>query len=339
MAEEEEEYTEMPAKQKVAILMIALGQETTAEVMKYLTDIEIEMIAQSIAEMDVVTTEQEDEVLEEFEQMLLTGKYVSQGGMDFARGALEKAMGPRKAQALLDRVSSTTSSGFYMLRNVDPNQIIPFISKEHPQTISLILSQLDSAQAAGVLNGLAEEMQADVAYRIAQMDNISPEVLRELEATLADELQAILTGQITEIGGPKAVAEILNSTGRSTEKAVLERLDAQDPELAEEVRNQMFVFDDIANLTDREIQMILREVDTKDLAIALKGGSEELQERIFGNVSERVGTMIKEEMQFSGPVRMSDVEDVQLRIVQTVRQLEEAGQVTIVRGESTDTFV
>ena len=339
MAEEEEEYTEMPAKQKVAILMIALGQETTAEVMKYLSDIEIEMIAQSIAEMDVVTTEQEDEVLEEFEQMLLTGKYVSQGGMDFARGALEKAMGPRKAQALLDRVSSTTSSGFYMLRNVDPNQIIPFISKEHPQTISLILSQLDSAQAAGVLNGLAEEMQADVAYRIAQMDNISPEVLRELEATLADELQAILTGQITEIGGPKAVAEILNSTGRSTEKAVLERLDAQDPELAEEVRNQMFVFDDIANLTDREIQMILREVDTKDLAIALKGGSEELQERIFGNVSERVGTMIKEEMQFSGPVRMSDVEDVQLRIVQTVRQLEEAGQVTIVRGESTDTFV
>ena len=289
--------------------------------------------------MEVVTTEQEDDVLEEFEAMLLAGKYVSQGGMDFARGALEKALGPRKAQSLLDRVSSTTTSGFYMLRNVDPNQIIPFISKEHPQTISLIMSQLDSNQAAGVLNGLPEEMQADVAYRIAQMDNISPEVLRELEEALANELEAILSGQITEIGGPKTVAEILNSTGRSTEKAVLERLDAQDPELAEEVRNQMFVFDDIANLTDREIQLILREVDSKDLAVALKGGSEELQERIFGNVSDRVGTMIKEEMQFSGPVRMSDVEEVQLRVVQTVRQLEEAGQVTIVRGDSTDTFV
>ena len=289
--------------------------------------------------MEVVTTEQEDDVLEEFEAMLLAGKYVSQGGMDFARGALEKALGPRKAQSLLDRVSSTTTSGFYMLRNVDPNQIIPFISKEHPQTISLIMSQLDSNQAAGVLNGLPEEMQADVAYRIAQMDNISPEVLRELEDSLANELEAILSGQITEIGGPKTVAEILNSTGRSTEKAVLERLDAQDPELAEEVRNQMFVFDDIANLTDREIQLILREVDSKDLAVALKGGSEELQERIFGNVSDRVGTMIKEEMQFSGPVRMSDVEEVQLRVVQTVRQLEEAGQVTIVRGDSTDTFV
>ncbi len=335
----EEENDEMPARQKTAILMIALGQDTTAEVMKYLSDVEVEAIAQSISELDVVTTEQEDEVLEEFEQLLLAGKYVSQGGIDFARGALEKALGPRKAQALLDRVNSTTSSGFYMLRNVDPNQIVPFISKEHPQTISLILSQLDATQAAGVLTGLPEELQSDVAFRIAQMDNIQPQVLRELEESLANELQAILSGQITEIGGPKAVAEILNRTGRSTEKAVLERLDAQDPELAEEVRNQMFVFDDIANLTDREIQMILWEVDTKDLAVALKGGADELQDRIFGNVSERVGTMIKEEIQFSGPVRMSDVEEVQLRVVQTVRQLEEAGQVTIVRGDSNDVFV
>ncbi|HAA77254.1 TPA: flagellar motor switch protein FliG [Candidatus Latescibacteria bacterium] len=336
---EEDDGEELSAGIKVAILMISLGQETTAEVMKYLTEIEIERIAQNIAELEVVTTEQEDEVLEEFEQMLIAGQYVSQGGMDFARGALEKAMGPRKAQALLDRVSSTTTSGFYMLRNVDPNQIIPFISKEHPQTIALILSQLESTQAAGVVNGLTEELQADVAYRIATMDSISPQVLRELEDSLAENLQTILSGQVTEIGGPKAVAEILNSTGRSTEKAVLERLDAQDPELAEDVRNQMFVFDDIANLTDREIQLILREVDSKDLSTALKGANDEMKDRIFGNVSERVGTMMKEEMDFSGPVRMSDVEEVQLRIVQTVRQLEEAGQITIVRGDSNDQFV
>ena len=339
MAEEEDVGDEVAARTKVAILMIALGQETTAEVMKYLSDMEIEQIAQSIAELDVVTTEQEDDDLEEFEQLLIAGKYVSQGGMDFARGALEKALGPRKAQGLLDRVTSTTSSGFYMLRNVDPNQIIPFISKEHPQTIALILSQLEPSQSAGVVNGLPEELQADVSFRIAQMENISPQVLRELEETLATELQAILAGQVTEIGGPKAVAEILNRTGRSTEKSVLERLDAQDPELAEEVRNQMFVFDDIAKLTDREIQMILREVDSKDLAVALKGSSEEMQDRILGNMSERVGTMLREEMEFSGPVRMSDVEDVQLRVVQTVRQLEEAGQVTIVRGETSDVFV
>ena len=335
----EEEVVEVAARTKVAILMIALGQDTTAEVMKYLSEIEVETIAQSITELDVVTTEQEDDVLEEFEQLLIAGKYVSQGGLDFARGALEKALGPRKAQGLLDRVSSATSSGFYMLRNVDPNQIIPFISKEHPQTVALILSQLESAQAAGVLNGLSEEMQADVAFRVARMENISPQTLRELEDSLAQDLQALLSGQVTEIGGPKAVAEILNRTGRSTEKSVLERLDAQDPELAEEVRNQMFVFDDIAKLTDREIQMVLREVDTKDLGVALKGASEEMQDRIFTNMSERVGTMLKEKMEFSGPVRMSDVEEVQLRVVQTVRQLEEAGQVTIVRGDSNDSFV
>lgn len=335
----EEAEAEIAASTKVAVLMIALGQEATAEVMKYLNDVEIEGIAESIAGLDVVTTEQEDEVLEEFEQLLLAGKYVSQGGMDFARGALEKALGPRKAQALLDRVTSTTSSGFYLLRNVDPNQIVPYIGKEHPQTISLILSQLEPTQAAGVMNGLSEELQADVSFRIARMETISPQVLRELEDALATDLQAILTGQITEIGGPKAVAEILNRTGRSTEKAVLERLDAQDPELAEEVRNQMFVFDDIAKLTDREIQMILREVDSKDLSVALKGGSDELKDRIFANVSERVGTMIKEEMDFSGPVRMSDVEEVQLRVVQVVRQLEEAGQVTIIRGDSDDAFM
>jgi flagellar motor switch protein FliG len=337
--EEEKDEEVLAAKEKVAILMIALGQEATAEVMKYLNDMEVEQIAEAIAGLDVVTTEQEDEILEEFEQLLIAGKYVSQGGLDFARGALEKALGPRKAQGLLDRVTSTTTSGFYMLRNIDPNQIIPFLAKEHPQTIAIILSQLESNQAAGVLNGLSEEMQADVSFRIATMDNISPQVLRELEESLANDLQAILQGQITEIGGPGAVAEILNRTGRSTEKAVLERLDAQDPELAEEVRNQMFVFDDIAKLTDREIQMILREVDSKDLAVALKGGSDEMKERIFGNMSERVGTMIQEEMEFSGPVRMSDVEEVQLRVVQVVRQLEEAGQVTIVRGDTSDSFV
>jgi flagellar motor switch protein FliG len=337
--EEAESAEELGARARVAILMIALGQETTAEVMKYMNDYEIEEIAQSISELEIVTTEQEDQVLEEFEQLFLAGKYVSQGGMDFARGALERAIGPRRAGELLDRVNSTARSGFYMLKNVDPNQIIPFICKEHPQTIALILSQLDSNQAAGVLNGLREEVQADVAFRIAGMDNISPQVLRELEASLAGELDNILSGQVTEIGGPKAVAEILNRTGRSTEKAVLERLDAQDPELAEGVRNQMFTFDDIANLTDREIQLILREVDSKDLAVALRGAGVEMQNRIFANVSDRVGQMMKEEMDFSSPVRMSDIEEVQIRVVQTVRQLEEVGQISIVRGDVHDQYV
>jgi flagellar motor switch protein FliG len=335
----EDVIDEMDARARVAVLMIALGQDTTAEVMKYMTDYEIQDIAQAISELDVITTEQEDEVLAEFEQLLTAGKFVSMGGRDFARGALEQAFGQRRAQGMLDRLGSSGKSGFQMLRHVDAGQIIPFVSKEHPQTIALILSQLDPAQAAGVLNGLSESKQADVAFRIAQMEHISPQVIRDLEENLATDLQAILSGQVTDIGGPKIVAEILNRVGRSTERAVLERLDANDPELAEHIRNQMFVFDDIAQLTDREIQMLLREVDTKDLAIALKGAAEDLRERILTNMSERVGAMLREEMAFLGPVRMSDVEEMQLRVVQTVRQLEEAGQITVVRGDGSEVLL
>jgi flagellar motor switch protein FliG len=325
--------------QKVAILMVALGEDTTAEIMKYLGDAEIESISQAISETDVVTTEQEDEVLEEFEQLLVAGKYVSQGGLDFARGALEKALGPRKSQEVLDRVTSTTRSGFYVLRNVEPSQIIPFISKEHPQTIALILTQLDPQQAAGILSGLSLEMQSEVAYRVAKIGNISPQTLRDLEESLTLDLEAIISGQVAEIGGPKAVAEILNQSGHSTEKAIIESIDAIDPELAEEVRKQMFVFEDLVNLTDRDIQLILREVDQNVLSLALRGATDELKDRIFGNLSQRVATMLKEEMEFQGPARMSEIEEKQIEVIQTVKKLEEGGLLTIVRGDSNDVFI
>jgi flagellar motor switch protein FliG len=325
--------------QKVAILMVALGEDTTAEIMKYLGDAEIESISQAISETDVVTTEQEDEVLEEFEQLLVAGKYVSQGGLDFARGALEKALGPRKSQEVLDRVTSTTRSGFYVLRNVEPSQIIPFISKEHPQTIALILTQLDPQQAAGILSSLSLEMQSEVAYRVAKIGNISPQTLRDLEESLTLDLEAIISGQVAEIGGPKAVAEILNQSGHSTEKAIIESIDAIDPELAEEVRKQMFVFEDLVNLTDRDIQLILREVDQNILSLALRGATDELKDRIFGNLSQRVATMLKEEMEFQGPARMSEIEEKQIEVIQTVKKLEEGGLLTIVRGDSNDVFI
>lgn len=333
------EEEELSPQQKVAILMVALGEDTTAEIMKYLSEPEVESISQAISETDVVTTEQEDEVLEEFEQLLIAGKYVSQGGLDFARGALEKALGPRKSQEVLDRVTSTTSSGFYVLRNVEPSQIIPFISKEHPQTIALILTQLDPQQAAGILSGLPLETQSDIAYRIANIGNISPQILRDLEESLTLDLEAIISGQVAEIGGPKTVAEILNQSGRSTEKAVIESIDAIDPELAEEVRKQMFVFEDLINLTDRDIQLILREVDQNVLSLALRGASDELQDRIFGNLSQRVATMLKEEMEFQGPARMSEIEEKQIEVIQTVKKLEEGGLLTIVRGDSNDVFI
>ncbi|MDP6777769.1 MAG: flagellar motor switch protein FliG [Candidatus Latescibacteria bacterium] len=330
-AERDAGSSECPAR--VAVVMIAMGQEATAGVMKYLSDLEIERIAQAISALDVVTTEHEDEVLEEFEQLLMAGKYLSQGGIDFARGALEKALGPRKAEQLLARVTGTATEGFSLLRNIDAKHLVPFLAKEHPQTIALILSQLGPEQAATVLAELPKALQADVSFRIASMENIPPQVLRELEEGLADELHALLAGQIAEVGGPRALAEILNQADRATEEAVLTRLDAQSCELAEAVRSEMVRFDDIADLPDREIQMLLREVETKDLAVALKGASEELKSRILSNMSERVGGMIVEEMEQVGPLPKPEVERMQTGILRKLRELEEQGQITVVRGE------
>lgn len=327
------------ASARVAILLLGLGSDLSGDVMRYLNDMEIESIAQAISELDIVTPTQRDEVSEGFRSRILSGDVLLRGGTEFARTTLEKALGPRKMNQVLDRVKSTTTGGFNMLRDVDPHQILPFLSKEHPQTIALILTQLDTAQAAGVLSGLPSELQADVAYRIATIDSLPTKSLRNLEESLEYELQALLSGMITEIGGPRSVAEVLTRAGRATEEAVLERLGEQEPELVEEIRNQSFTFDDIARLTDREIQMVLREADTKDMAVALKGASRECAERIFANYSDDTGKMVKDEMEFSGPVRMSDVEAVQLRIVQIVRRLEKEGQTYVVRGEPGEEFV
>ncbi len=329
---------ELSARQKSAILMVALGEEAAGEIMKYLADFEIEDLTHVITELKSLPNDIQDRVLEEFEQHLLAGEWVNQGGVDFARAALERAVGPRRAQEILDRVTTNTSSGFYMLKNVAPEQIAPFISNEHPQTIALILSQLEPNQAAGILSQLSESVQAEVAYRIATLDNITPSVLKQIEESLEINLKDILGGH-KDVGGPKVVADMLNLTGSSVEKSVLDKLDAQDPEVAESVRNMMFVFDDLYMLTDREIQVILREVEQKDLVIALKTASEEVKNKILDNMSERVRSFVEEEMDFLGPMRLSEVEQVQLRVVQKVRQLEEQGQVTIVRGAAEDTFV
>ena len=343
MAEEadlaaEDDEPEIPTLQKVGIVMVALGEEVSGEVMKHLGDYEIEEITQAIAALKNISVEIIDRVIEEFEQHLMAGEWIAQGGMDFARAALERAVGPRRAQEIMDRVGSKVSSGFYILKNVGADQIAPFISHEHPQTIALILSQLESMQAAGILAQLPERMQADVAYRLATMENITPNVIKEIEEALEASLRDMLGGD-QDVGGPKVVADILNLTGSSVEKSVLDQMDGQDPEVAEAVRNLMFVFGDIAKLTDREIQTLLREVDQKDLVVALKSAEDELKEKILGNMSERVRTFVTEEMEFQGPMRLSEVEEVQLRIVQQVRQLEEQGQVTIVSGDTDDQFV
>lgn len=336
--EDGSEDEEIPLEQKVAIVMVALGEEVSGEVMKFLSDYEIEEITQAIASLKTISVELMDKVLEEFEQHLMAGEWISQGGEDFARAALERALGPQKAAEILERVSSKVASGFYMLKNVAPDQIAPFISSEHPQTIALILSQLDGAQASGILSQLPERLQSDVAYRIATMDNITPSVIKQIEGSLETQLRDILGGN-QDVGGPQVVADMLNLTGSTVEKNVLDQMDAQDPEVAESVRNLMFVFADVAKLTERELQALMREVDQKDIIIALKNADDELKEKVLGSVSERVRTFIQEEMDFLGPMRLSEVEEVQLRIVQMVRQLEEQGQITIIRGDSDDQFV
>ncbi len=332
------EEEEPSPREKAAILMIALGEEAAGEIMKYMVDFEIEEITQIITELSNLPTAIQDRVLEEFEQHLIAGEWVSQGGIDFARQALERAVGSRRAQEILDRINSNTNSGFYMLKNVAPEQIAPFISHEHPQTIALILSQLEAVQAAGIISQLPEAVQAEVSYRIATLNNITPSVLKQIEESLENNLGDILGGH-KDVGGPKIVADMLNLTGSSIEKNVLEKLDAQDPEVAETVRNMMFVFDDLDSLSDREIQVLLREVEQQDLVVALKTASYEVKDKILSNMSDRVREYIEEEMEFLGPMRLSEVEEIQLRIVQKVRQLEEHGQVNIVRGSNDDTFV
>ena len=247
-------------------------------------------------------------------------------------------MGPRKAQEILDRINTRSTSGFYILKNVAPQQIAPFISNEHPQTIALILSQLESDQAGGILSQLPERLQAEVACRIATMENITPNVLKQIEESLEANLRDILGGN-QDVGGPKVVADMLNLTGSTVEKNVLERMDGADPEIAEQVRNMMFVFDDLVKLTDRELQVLLKEVEQKDLVVALKAADDELKGKVLGNMSERVRQFITEEMEFLGPMRRSEVEEVQLRIVQQCRQLEDQGQIVITRGDASETFV
>ena len=336
--EQDGDDDELPVAQKMAILFVAMGQEAAGEVMKFLSEEEIGEVTEAIAALKHVGTDMQDGVLEEFEQHLLAGEWVSQGGIEFARGALERAVGPRKAQEIIDRLSNSHSAGFNALKRVSPAQLAPSLSHEHPQTIALILSQLDPAHGAGVLAELPERLQSDVAYRIATLDNITPAVLKEIEEGLSDSLKDILGGN-KEVGGAKVAAEILNLTGISVEKNVLDQMDATDPETAEAVRNLMFVFNDIVRLTDAELRIVLQAVDTKDLIIALKTADDELKKKIFSNVSVRVRESIEEKMEFLGPMRLSEVEEVQLRIVQQVRQLEDQGQINIGRGDEDESFV
>ncbi|QOR85325.1 flagellar motor switch protein FliG [Geobacillus stearothermophilus] len=330
----------LSGRQKAAILLISLGPDVSASVYKHLSEEDIEKLTLEISNVRQVTAEQKEEVLEEFRQLALAQDYIAQGGIAYAKEVLEKALGPDKAMQIINRLTSALMvRPFDFARKADPMQLLNFIQHEHPQTIALILSYLDPAQAGQILSALPQEMQADVARRIALMDSTSPEIISEVEQILERRLSATVMQDYTQAGGIEAVVEVLNQVDRSTERTILEALEIQDPELAEEIKKRMFVFEDIVTLDNRAIQRVIREVDNNDLMLALKVASDEVKEIVFRNMSTRMAETFKEEMEYMGPVRLRDVEEAQSRIVAIIRRLEEAGEIVIARGGGDDIIV
>ena len=324
---------ELSGVQKAAILLIALGPEKSAAIFKHLKEDEIEELTLEIANTRSISPQAKEDVLNEFYQVCLAQQYIAEGGIGYAKDLLEKALGEEKAQDVITKLTASLQvRPFEFIRKTDPSQVLNFIQDEHPQTIALILSYLAPSQSSLILSALPPDRQADVARRVATMDRTSPDVIKEVERVLETQLSSLVNQDYTVIGGVDAVVEILNTVDRGTEKHIMETLEIEDPELADEIRKKMFVFEDILLLDDRAIQRVLRDVDNSDLAIALKGSTEQVQNAIFNNLSKRLAAMIQEDMEFMGPVRMKDVEEAQQKIVNIIRKLEDSAEIIISRG-------
>lgn len=326
--------------QKAAILLISLGPEKSALIFKHLKEEEIEELTLEIANTRSVTPQIKENIINEFYEVCLAQQYIAEGGIGYAKELLEKALGTDKAVEVLNRLTASIQvKPFEFVRKTDASQLLSFIQDEHPQTIALILSYLGPTQSAMIVSALSPEQQVEVAKRIATMDRTSPDVIKEVEKILESKLANLVNQDYTIIGGVDHVVEILNTVDRGTEKHIMETLEIEDPELADEIRKKMFVFEDILLLDDRAIQRVLRDVDNNDLAVALKGSNEEVQNTIFNNMSKRLAVMIKEDMEFMGPVRMKDVEEAQQKIVNTIRKLEDSGEIVISRGGGDEIIV
>ncbi|MCK1983922.1 MULTISPECIES: flagellar motor switch protein FliG [Peribacillus] len=330
----------LTGKQKAAILLISLGPDVSASVYKHLSEEEIERLTLEISGVRKVDSQDKEEILEEFHNIALAQDYISQGGIGYAKQVLEKALGTDQATAIINRLTSSLQvRPFDFARKADPGQILNFIQNEHPQTIALILSYLDPTQAGQILSELPQEVQADIARRIALMDSTSPEIINEVEQILERKLSATVTQDYTQTGGVEAVVDVLNGVDRSTERTILDALEIQDPELAEEIKKRMFVFEDIVTLDGRAIQRVVRDSDNEDLKLSLKVASDEVKEIVFRNMSKRMVETFQEEMEYMGPVRLRDVEEAQSRIVAVIRRLEETGDIVIARGGGDDIIV
>ncbi|SHJ05571.1 flagellar motor switch protein FliG [Lutispora thermophila] len=326
--------------QKAAILLIAIGPEKSALIFKHLKEEDIEQLTLEIANMRTVAPEEKEQVLEEFYQICLAQEYISEGGISYAKEVLERALGNQKALDVINKLTASLQvRPFDFVRKADPSQLLNFIQGEHPQTIALILSYLKPQQASAILSALSPDKQADVTRRIAMMDRTSPEVIKEIERVLERKLSSMISQDYTSAGGIQAVVDILNSVDRGTEKNIMETLELQDIELAEQIKKRMFVFEDIITLDNRSIQRVIREVENGDWALALKSSSEEVAKAVFSNMSKRLAEMIKEDMEYMGPVRLRDVEEAQQKIVNVIRKLEDAGEIVIARGGGDEIIV
>ncbi len=324
---------ELTGKEKAAILLIALGRDYSAKIFKFLRDDEIEQITLDITNVRRVDSDTKESVLAEFYDSCLAQNYISEGGIDYAREVLEEAIGPERALELISRLTSSLQvRPFDFVRRADPKQLYNFVQNEHPQTIALIMAYLDPVMSAGVLSKLPLDKQVEVISCIATMDRTSPEYVHEIERILDRKLSSLGTDDFTVVGGIQSSVDILNAVDRGTERRVLETLDERNVELSDEIRRKMFVFEDIVKLDKRAIQRILKEVENADLTIALKNTSPDVSKIIFENMSKRLQDMIKEDMEYMGPVRVRDVEDAQQKIVNVIRKLQDAGEIIVMRG-------
>ncbi|GGI94796.1 flagellar motor switch protein FliG [Alicyclobacillus cellulosilyticus] len=330
----------MTGRQKAAVLLISLGPEVAARVYQQLTEEEVEQLTLEIANLRKVDLEQREQVFREFKDLAVAREYIAAGGIEYAQEVLEKALGPEQAARVLHKLTASLQvRPFHFVRKADPNQLLSFLQDEHPQTMALVMSYLEPQQAALIMSALPQDLQADVVRRIAQMGATSPSVIAEVEQVLEAKLSTMTSMDSMQVGGIDTVVKILNGVDRSTEKYILDTLEREDPVLAENIKKRLFVFEDIVLLDSRSIQRVIREVDQRDLQLALKAASEEVRQVIFDNMSKRMAETIQEEMEYMGPVRLREVEEAQQRIVAVIRRLEEIGEIIIVRGEGGDVVV
>jgi flagellar motor switch protein FliG len=323
----------LKGRAKAAALLIALGPEVSSEVLKHFKETDIETLTFEIFQLEKISEETRGHVLEECYHMAVARDFITSGGADYARDMLQRALGKEKAQEIIERMAiSRRPQRFSFARDSDPSQLAQFISGEHPQTIALILAHLQATLAAQTMTHLPPDLRTEVALRIATMDRTPPEVVEQVEEVLKRKLSSVISRDFTSVGGTQFLVNMLTTVDRGTEKQILEYLDGANAELAAEVRKLMFVFDDLVRLDDRSLQRVLREVDSKDLSLAMRGTGEELQERIFRNQSTRAAQALREEMEIGGPVRLRQVEEAQQRIVNIVRRLEDSEEIVVQRG-------